>query len=50
MPILRNITNEFFAPLKTDFAFLNIDDDPIGLINEDVAIRRNETRVDDPPP
>ena len=38
--------------VATFFAFLglNIDDDQIGLINEDVVIRRVETRVDDPPP
>lgn len=49
MPILRNVANDFFAPLKTDFPVFN-DDNDFGLINEEVVVNRIAPVINDPPP
>lgn len=41
MPVLKNCTIEFFAPLKTDFVLTDVED-----VNGLLVV----TEIDDPPP
>ena len=48
MPIFRNITNEFFEPLKEDFFMIN--EEINGLITENPIENMIGIQNNDPPP